>query len=63
MSSGGYARTFNDFSTSGVDAGPLHAPSSVHGGGNGVNVYGPCAFPTATYQATNYWVDVLFRPQ
>ncbi|MGV9538288.1 DUF4082 domain-containing protein [Streptosporangium sandarakinum] len=32
-------------------------------GGNGVYTYGPTnAFPTSTFQASNYWVDVVFRP-
>jgi hypothetical protein len=30
-------------------------------GGNGVYRYGPSAFPTDTFNATNYWVDVLFE--
>lgn len=44
----------------GRDNSPLHAiPDSQ--GGNGVYVYGPTsAFPTNTFNATNYWVDVVF---
>jgi hypothetical protein len=43
--------------------GPLRAPSSSSTGGNGVYVYGTGGtFPTATYQASNYWVDVVFAP-
>jgi len=42
---------------------PLHAPDSVSSGGNGVFVYGAGGFPTRTFNATNYWVDVVFaRP-
>ena len=50
------------FAASGVDRPPLHAlPASA--GGNGVYVYGAnSAFPTNTYNATNYWVDVVFQP-
>ena len=36
---------------------PLHAPA----GGNGVFKYGPSgSFPTDTFDAANYWVDVVF---
>lgn len=46
-----------------VTNGPLTAPSSGAAGGNGVYTYGAGnAFPTETYQATNYWVDVVFQP-
>ena len=48
------------FGSMGVDAPPLHAPTSAAAGGNGVFVYGPSAFPTQTFNATNYWVDVVF---
>jgi hypothetical protein len=35
--------------------------SSAVSGGNGVYLYGSSpAFPTDTYNATNYWVDVVF---
>ena len=31
-------------------------------GGNGVYAYGSsCLFPTASFNATNYWVDVLYE--
>ncbi|MFG3442160.1 DUF4082 domain-containing protein [Nonomuraea sp. NPDC047897] len=49
--------------TSAFTNGPLTAPSSGAAGGNGVYTYGAAnAFPTETYQATNYWVDVVFQP-
>ncbi|MEU8267314.1 DUF4082 domain-containing protein [Sphaerisporangium sp. NPDC049002] len=42
---------------------PLLAPADGASGGNGVyNYSGTNAFPSNTYQATNYWVDVLFDP-
>ncbi|MCW2876614.1 MAG: hypothetical protein JWQ95_714 [Sphaerisporangium sp.] len=42
---------------------PLVAPSDSSSGGNGVYVYSSTnAFPQFTYQATNYWVDLLFDP-
>ena len=45
------------------DSGDLHAPSSASAGGNGVYAYGPTQVPTQTYNATNYWVDVVFNTQ
>jgi hypothetical protein len=40
---------------------PLHAEA---GASDGVYVYGSgTKFPTATYQSSNYWVDVLFTPE
>ena len=41
--------------------GPLTALGSTASGGNGVFIYGANpAFPTSTYDASNYWVDVTF---
>lgn len=40
----------------------LHAFQNGAQGGNGVYRYGSSGFPTSTYAATNYWVDVVFRP-
>jgi hypothetical protein len=58
---GHYAANQNFFTSTGVDNAPLHALSSPANGGNGVYVYGAAsAFPTNTYLATNYWVDVVF---
>jgi len=46
-----------------VDSAPLHALADGASGGNGVYAYGSTSvFPTATYGATNYWVDVVFTP-
>ena len=59
---GHYATTNNAF-TAALDKAPLHAPSSATAGGNGVYLYGAASgFPNQTWQATNYWVDVIFRP-
>ena len=42
---------------------PLIAPASSAEGGNGTYTYGATnAFPTSSYQASNYWVDVVFTP-
>jgi hypothetical protein len=47
-----------------ITNGPLTAPSSASIGGNGVFAYGTGSlFPTNTYNATSYGVDVVFRPQ
>jgi hypothetical protein len=57
---GGYASDSGYFTT-GMDQAPLHAPSSTDVGGNGVYAYGATStFPTNTWNATNYWVDVVF---
>ena len=41
------------------DERPLTAPAN----GNGVYTYsGNTEFPTSTFSATNYWVDVMFNP-
>ena len=57
-SNGHYAHTGNYFTTARVN-GPLTAPAS----NNGVYTYGTGnLFPTSTFGATNYWVDVLFSP-
>ena len=47
-------------SRAGVDRPPLHAPADQVVGGNGVYRYGASGFPTDTFGATNYWVDVSF---
>src|SRR5882672_6825363 len=55
---GHYSNTGNYF-TANVTSGPLTAPAA----GNGVYAYGTTSlFPTNTFQATNFWVDVLFNP-
>lgn len=59
--SGNYAADNGYFASAGVDNAPLHAPSASAPGGNGVYAYGASAFPSQTYQATNYWVDAVFK--
>nr|WP_244561355.1 DUF4082 domain-containing protein [Bradyrhizobium canariense] len=62
-SAGGYSSDPNLFASS-ITSGPLTAPSSSASGGNGVYAYGTDRlFPTNTFNATSYAVDVLFRPQ
>ncbi|MEO8225096.1 MAG: N,N-dimethylformamidase beta subunit family domain-containing protein, partial [Gammaproteobacteria bacterium] len=40
--------------------GPLLAPASGTVAGNGVYRYGASGFPSDTFNASNYWVDVVF---
>jgi hypothetical protein len=60
---GRYAGDNGYFAAAGVDNPPLHALQSL-ASGNGVYAYasGP-TFPNLTFQASNYWVDVVFSPQ
>ena len=57
---GFYSSTGGYFNGAGADAWPLHALASGVDGANGVYVYGASAFPTNSFGATNYWVDVVF---
>ena len=57
---GEYSFDGNYFGSSGVTNGPLHALSNSEGGGNGVFSYGGSSFPTQSFNASNYWVDVVF---
>jgi hypothetical protein len=62
VNGGHYSANVDQFASVGVDAAPLHAPSSGAVGGNGVYAYGSGAvFPNQTYRNCNYWVDVLFK--
>ena len=46
-----------------MDNPPLHALTNGVSGGNGVYAYGASsAFPNQTWNAANYWVDVVFQP-
>ena len=57
---GHYSADNGYFQQTGVDAAPLHLLADGADGANGVYRYGASSFPTATYQSTNYWVDVVF---
>ena len=57
---GHYSVTGGYFASAGVDTPPLHAFAST-ASANGVFQYGASAFPTGSYNATNYWVDVVFN--
>ncbi|HLG11831.1 MAG TPA: DUF4082 domain-containing protein, partial [Dehalococcoidia bacterium] len=39
---------------------PLRALSNAQAGGNGLYKYGPSGFPSGSFGASNYWVDVVF---
>ncbi|NNC18807.1 DUF4082 domain-containing protein [Corallococcus exiguus] len=53
---GHYAVTSNGFASA-LDAPPLHAEAS----NNGLYRYGTSGFPTSSFNASNYWVDVAFQ--
>jgi methionine-rich copper-binding protein CopC len=59
---GGYSVDSAYFGNAGVTNGALTAPqSSAVADGNGVYAYGGSpAFPSSSFNATNYWVDVVF---
>jgi fibronectin type 3 domain-containing protein len=60
---GNFALDHNFFTSSGVSNPPLMALSDLAAPvGNGMYVYSSkSAFPTSTYSASNYWVDVVFQ--
>jgi hypothetical protein len=60
---GHYSDTPQGFASA-VTNGPLTAPASGSvTPGNGLYTYGSAAaFPSSSFGATNYWVDVLFQP-
>jgi hypothetical protein len=60
-SAGHYAYSSAYFASSGADNGVLHALSNTAGNGNGVYADGASSvFPNNSYNATNYWIDVVF---
>ena len=60
---GFYVATGNFFASD-FTSGVLTAPSTATAGGNGVYAYGGSSttgiFPTSTFNAANYWADVVF---
>ncbi len=56
---GHYSFDSGYFATSGVTRSPLSAPSAAIAG-NGVYKAGASGFPNQTYNAANYWVDVVY---
>ena len=64
VNSGHYSADGGYFVGKGVDNPPLHALADGVSGGNGVYAYGSSsAFPNQSYNAANYWVDVMFQPE
>jgi hypothetical protein len=62
-SQGQYTVSENFFTQNTIRSGPLYILSNREEGGNGVYIYGAGGgFPTETYKASNYWVDVIFTP-
>ena len=57
---GYYAFEANYFTTKGATAGPLTAPQSIPAARNGVFTGTPGAFPSSSYNDSNYFVDVVF---
>jgi hypothetical protein len=59
---GHYSAAGAAFASAAIDNAPLHALSNL-GTPNGIYVYSPSmTFPASSYNATNYFVDVLFSP-
>ncbi len=57
---GSYSADTNYFANARV-SGSLTAPANAASGGNGVYLYGTTSkCPTSSFNATNYWVDVVF---
>lgn len=60
---GHYSDDMNFFSGKGADNAPLHALADGTSGFNGLYAYGSSStFPNQGYNASNYWVDVVFHP-
>ena len=59
---GGHYSISPSYFTTAYNNPPLHALANGTDGPNGVFCPGANAFPTQGYQATNYWVDVVFVP-
>src|SRR5262249_50080602 len=57
---GFYSSDNNFYASNGIDSPPLHAPSDAAAGGQNVYRYGSTGFPSFSFSATNYWVDVVF---
>src|SRR5208282_3128543 len=58
---GHWSANRNYFASTGVSNPPLQALQSGSSQGNGVYAYGSTSlFPGSSYQASNYWVDVVF---
>lgn len=60
---GQYSANSGFFTSAGVDSPPLHALANGVDGLDGLYMYGPSSqFPTNSFNAANYWVDVVYAP-
>ena len=59
---GRYSVDESYFAGAGVDEPPLRALADGVNGPNGVYKSGPSGFPLSSFNASNYWVDVVFNP-
>jgi hypothetical protein len=57
---GKYSADVNYFANRAVDNPPLHALQDSASGRSGVYLYGSGGFPTESWSAASYWVDVVF---
>ncbi|WP_457964493.1 DUF4082 domain-containing protein [Arthrobacter sp. D1-29] len=57
----GFYSSSSGYFSSAVDRAPLHGLASGTDGPNGVYRYSATAFPTESFNSTNYWVDVVFN--
>ena len=58
---GRYSADVSYFAAARLDKPPLRALADGENGGNGVYLYGAGGFPNQTWNASNYWVDVVFQ--
>jgi len=56
----GYFSVDRAYFNTGLTQGPLYAYSTTEVSGNGVYRGGTSGYPTISYNASNYWVDVIF---
>ena len=62
LSSAGFYSSSNSYFTQPKNSGPLTALADGVDGANGVYVYSnTAAFPTNSYQQSNYWVDLIYN--
>lgn len=60
---GHYSDTPAYFATKGADAPPIHFLQTGVDGANGIYSYGGAStFPTSSFNAANYWVDIVYVP-
>jgi len=59
----GYFSVDRSYFNTGLTQGPLYAYGTSEVSGNGVYRGGAVSYPTISYSASNYWVDVIFTSQ